>query len=98
VNREVIVSREAGSDIADAVAWFRDRSPELLERFRAEFETVYASIVEHPDMYPIVHRKLHRALLRRFPYSVFYLVEPSAILILAVMHQARDQSNWKRRA
>lgn len=49
-------------------------------------------------MYPTVYRRFHRALLRRFPYSVFYLIEPAFILIVGVVHQARDESTWKRRA
>ena len=95
---QLIVSREARADIAEAVAWLRDRSPDLPDRFRAELEGIYESVLEHPEMYPAVYRRFHRALLRKFPYSVFYVVLPDAILIAGVVHQARDESTWKRRA
>lgn len=49
-------------------------------------------------MYPVVYKTFRRALLRTFPYSVFYVVEESLILIVGVVHQARDESTWKRRA
>lgn len=93
-----VVAREARADIAEAVAWLRNRSPALPERFRAELENVYESILDHPNMYPVVYRRFHRALLRRFPYSVFYVVDPSVIIIMGVVHQARDEWNWKSRA
>jgi toxin ParE1/3/4 len=49
-------------------------------------------------MYPCVYKKFHRALLRKFPYSLFYVIEPEVILIIGVVHQARDESTWKRRS
>ena len=95
---QLVVSREARSEIAEAVAWFREISPNLSTRFGGELEKVYSSILEHPQMYPLVHRNIRRALLRGFPYSVFYVVDPQVILIIGVVHQSRDESTWKRRA
>jgi toxin ParE1/3/4 len=95
---QLIVSREAGADIAEAVTWLRDISPNLPVRFGIELERVYSSILEHPRMYPNVYKTFRRALLRRFPYSVFYVVDASIVLVVAVVHQSRDEDTWKRRA
>ena len=43
-------------------------------------------------MYPLVYRNFRRTLLQRFPYSIFYVVEPSSVLIVGVVQQARDES------
>ena len=85
-------------DIAEAVTGFRDISLALSERFGAELERVYSNIGEYPQLYPIVYKNFRRALLRRFPYSVFYIVEAAFILVVGVVHQSRDESTWKRRA
>jgi plasmid stabilization system protein ParE len=98
VTLEILVSREARTDIAEAVAALRDISPALSNRFGAELDRVYSSIAEYPEMYPVVHKTFRRALLRKFPYSVFYIVDESVILIVGVVHQSRDESTWKRRA
>jgi plasmid stabilization system protein ParE len=98
VTRQLILSREARADIAEAIAWLRDRSPALPRRFRTELESVLTAALTHPDMYPVVYRRFHRALLSRFPYSVFYVVDPGALVIIGVVHQARDESTWKHRA
>lgn len=97
MNRKIIVSNDADTDMRKAVVWLHDRSPELPQRFSIEFENVLKSITDHPEMYPVVYRRFRRAPLRRFPYSVFYTVERDAILIVGVVHQARDESTWKRR-
>lgn len=63
-----------------------------------EIESIYSSILEHPEMYPLIYKNFRRALLNRFPYSVFYVIEPQAVLIVGVVHQARDESTWKKRS
>jgi plasmid stabilization system protein ParE len=98
VTHQLVVSREAQTDIAEAIAWLRGASPSLPSRFKLELENVYASILEHTQMYPVVHKNIRRALLRRFPYSVFYVVERPIVLIVGVVHHSRDDATWKRRA
>jgi plasmid stabilization system protein ParE len=98
VTRELLISREARGDIIAALAGYRSVSPALAARFAEELERVYTSVVAYPELYPIVYKAFRRALLRKFPYSVFYIVEQSVLLIVGVVHQARDESTWKRRA
>jgi plasmid stabilization system protein ParE len=98
VTFEIIVSREAQADIALAVASFRDISPSLAVQFGEELERVYTNITEYPELYPVVYKTFRRGLLRKFPYSVFYTLAKSFILVVGVVHQARDESTWKRRA
>jgi len=98
VTVRLIVSREAGADIVEAVTWLRDISPSLPVRFGIELERVYSSILDHPRMYPNVYKTFRRTLLHRFPYSVFYVADASVVLVVAVVHQSRDEDTWKRRA
>ena len=95
---EILVTRDAGADIAEALSGFNDISPNLSERFKEELERVYSYITEYPEIYPVVYKNFRRGLLRKFPYSVFYIVENSFILVVGVVHQAQDESTWKRRA
>jgi len=98
VTLEVIVSREARADIAEAATKYYGISPALAERFSAELERVYSDIAEYPEMFPIVYKNFRRGLLRKFPYSVFYVVVVPYILIVGVVHQSRHESTWQRRA
>ncbi|HKR65288.1 MAG TPA: type II toxin-antitoxin system RelE/ParE family toxin [Thermoanaerobaculia bacterium] len=95
---QLLVSREARGDIAEAMRAFREISPQLASRFGIELERIYGAISDYPQMHPVVYKKFRRALFRRFPYSVFYTVERSMILVVGVVHQSRDESTWKRRA
>jgi plasmid stabilization system protein ParE len=98
VRPHLVISAEAAADINEAMTWLGGISPNLLARFEAELERVYASILDYPQMNPVVYKAFRRALLRRFPYSIFYVLDVSVVLIVAVIHQSRDEETWKRRA
>lgn len=97
MNRNLLVSFEAQLDIGEAVTWFRERSPSLPPRFRESLEGVYSVIANHPEAFPVVYRTFRRALMQHFPYAIFYIVEPEAVVIIGVVHQARHPSTWQRR-
>jgi hypothetical protein len=36
--------------------------------------------------------------LRRFPYSLLFLVEDDVLIVIACFHASRDPSRWQKRA
>lgn len=60
------------------------------EAFFAELERVERFIRLNPLLYPEVDPTIHRANLRRVPYSLFYVVDGQAISVLSCFHQHRD--------
>jgi plasmid stabilization system protein ParE len=83
--------------MADAFAWYERQSPGLGLEFLRSVEAIIDSIQRHPQMYPAVLPDYRRALVRRFPYGVFYQVEPERIVIYAVFHCSQDPDLWKAR-
>jgi plasmid stabilization system protein ParE len=95
---ELVVTREARADLSDAVIYLANVSPGLPRKFENELASVFVSILNHPKAFPVVHKEFRRALLHRFPYSVFFIASPETVLIVGVVHQARDEETWKRRS
>lgn len=84
-----LVLREAAfADIDAAEGWYESKEPGLGGRFVDEVERTLALIVENPGAYPVVENTIRRAVVRTFPYSVFYVVEDARVVVLAVFHQA----------
>ena len=54
-------------------------------------------IIEFPQMYSELYRGIHRALLKRFPYGIYYLVQGETNFVIAVHHLAMDPEKWKSR-
>jgi plasmid stabilization system protein ParE len=51
-------------------------------------------IRENPELYPLARNSIRRAVLRRFPYLLFYLVEPRRIVVIGCLHASRDPETW----
>ncbi|WP_025322484.1 type II toxin-antitoxin system RelE/ParE family toxin [Deferrisoma camini] len=92
------IQSEAEKDLATAYDWYEARQPGLGAEFLAEIDAVLSRIGEAPTRYPVVHRGVRRALARRFPYGVFYLIAPDAVVVIAVLHAARDPALLRRRS
>ena len=40
----------------------------------------------HPEIFPVAHKDIRQAVVRRFPYSIFYLPTKQKIIVLSVFH------------
>jgi plasmid stabilization system protein ParE len=87
----VIVRRLAKQDIRKARAWYQQISPALADDFLAQLNRVIGVIREYPLAFQIVHRTFRRVPLHRFPYALFYHADEQRIVIVAVLHHARDR-------
>jgi hypothetical protein len=89
----VIFLPVADAEATEAHDWYEKESPGLGLRFRMELDVAVARIGENPLVYPVLHRDVRRALLRRFPYELFFLLRPEAGLCHRVLsRQPRSTS------
>ena len=94
---ELVVTPEVEVDIAEAYQWYETRRRGLGEEFLSSIEACVKSTCREPGIYPIVHGCCRRALIRRFPYVVFFEHEEGTITIYAVFHTSRDPAKWRQR-
>jgi hypothetical protein len=91
---------EAESELADAAAWYEDRSEGLGDELIAVTREALALIAESADTWPLWPGApgrippIRRFLLPRFPYALAYQVFPELIAILAVVHLRRRPMYW----
>ena len=90
MERRVIVRAEAKRDLQKATNWYRAISSDLGEDFVRRVDDAIKLASERPLAFQVVHRSFRRILLHRFPYSLFYHVAERHIVVVAVLHQARD--------
>lgn len=43
-------------------------------------------------MYAVAYLELRRALAKRFPYAVYFKIHEASVIVMAVLHQRRDQN------
>lgn len=91
------VSAEAELEIFEAALRFERERADLGFRFETQVNTIFARVLENPFQFPEIEDGARRALVRDFPYGVFFTMEDDLITVLAVLHLHRDPDTWKRR-
>ena len=94
----VVLRKEAQDDLDGAARWYEAQRPNLGNEFLDEAVSAFERIGGSPLSYPDAYRGLRRALLRRFPFAVYYRVEPQIVSVIAVMHSARSPNRWQARS
>ena len=93
----VTFTPEADEDVAAAYRWYESREPGLGEEFLRCLEATVFTIRRHPLLYPVAIEEFRRALIRRFPYEVFYEATADALFVYAVFHCSQNPSKWRER-
>lgn len=95
---EVLFRPEVADDLAAAWEWYEQQKPGLGDALLDVVERCVEGIADNPKVFAIVHREVRRALVGRFPFAVFFVVQPKEITIIAVLHVRRDPGVWRSRA
>jgi toxin ParE1/3/4 len=96
--RVVVLSSGAAAELAEAVAWYEAQSPGLGIELLGAVDAVRSLIQRHSDAGKLVRPRIRRALLKRFPYGVFYTEFPDRIQVIAIIHSRKHPARWPRRA
>lgn len=90
-------SAEADAELTEARQWYSHQRKDLDLEFMQCLDDALSRLVKNPYFFPIVYKSLRRAVVRRFPFAVFYEVAPDEIQVVAVFHSRRDPEIRKAR-
>jgi len=90
-------SAEADAELTEAREWYSHQRENLDLEFMQSIEDALLRVVHGPHSFPLVYRNLRRAVVRRFPFAVFYVAGDNEIQVVAVFHSRRDPGRWKSR-
>jgi toxin ParE1/3/4 len=92
---KVAYSPRAYNDLAEIAAYLHPLNPSAATRVKAAI----LATLQIVSMFPGIGRRdaldgVRRVGVRRFPYSIYYLVDQNAdeIVVLTIRHDARDAS------
>lgn len=97
MTRTVIIRPEAQREVQEAFEWYEGLSIGLGYELLRAADACLDSIKRNPFAYPVQRKATRRALLRKFPFSIFYTVNESHIVIIAFFHARRNPIDWVRR-
>ena len=94
---EIRFQPDAEAELAEARIWYGLQRDGLDVALMLRIDETLQRILEAPKSYPIVYRKLRRAVLRQFPFAIFYESTADEIRVFAVYHSRRDPKKLKSR-
>ncbi|MBK8649792.1 MAG: type II toxin-antitoxin system RelE/ParE family toxin [Gemmatimonadetes bacterium] len=93
----LVVRPLAEADLDETFAWYEAARSAGVDFLRA-VDACFAAIEATPLAYPVVYRGARRALLRRFPYAILYLLDGERLHVLACTHTSLHPRRWRQRA
>jgi toxin ParE1/3/4 len=92
---KVSIAAEAERELIEGARYYaKQANAELGLAFIAEFERSVDVLRMQPELGARWRNESRRMPLRRFPYSIVYLLLQDEIRILAVAHQRRKPGYW----
>ena len=91
------VRPEAETDALEAAFWYEGERTGLGVEFNDALRATLARVEESPLQFPLISREFRRAILQRFPFGVFFLVEGELVTVAAITHLHRHPSSWQER-
>jgi plasmid stabilization system protein ParE len=92
------IRKEAEADIAEAYQYYESCRENLGLDFMLCIEESFSRIQKNPKQYKVIYKNVHRALVKRFPYGVYYVVLEKTISVLSVMHARKNPGHWQARS
>ena len=93
----LILRPAAEADLRETYIWYEARQPGLGAEFMEAAERKLLHIESNPLQFPELRSSTRRAIIARFPYGIFYVLQGQSIAVLAVMHHARAPLRWQGR-
>jgi plasmid stabilization system protein ParE len=94
---QVVFVPAAAAELIEAYDWYEAELSGLGSRFRAEVDSTVERMTANPLQFPVVLKGVRRALLRSFPYMLFFTIKDNTLLVIACFHVSRDPRIWRKR-
>ena len=84
-------------DVETAFEWYEAERQGLGAEFVQAVQAGLDRILEFPVACPVAHRDARRCLIERFPYCLYYREVGEGVVVVALLHAARDPETPRRR-
>lgn len=87
----VVITPHAAADILNARTWYDNQEAGAGDKFYLAFRTRIYEAIETPSL-PRAwgRRKIRKARIPKYPYSIYYEIIAEKLRVIAVVHGARD--------
>jgi plasmid stabilization system protein ParE len=92
---KVVLRAAARRELREGAEWYDARVPGLGLEFARAVKAKIELIAQSPHLFEEAEHGTRKAVVGRFPYTVFYRVFPARFVLVAVFHSSRRQFVWR---
>jgi plasmid stabilization system protein ParE len=97
VSLPVVLRDEAQAEFDAGFDYYEGQRAGLGVEFIERVQEVFDRIAANPRMHGVAFADIRKAVVKRFPYCVYYRAEAGRIEVIAVFFTRRDPSIWQSR-
>lgn len=92
------ISPLAEIDLQESIQFYNEQKEGLGDEFAIMFNANFDRIIKNPNQFPIEYRNIKKALMERFPFIVFFVIDESTCYVLGIFHSSRNPDEMNHRA
>lgn len=96
--KTLILTPQAQRDLDESYNWYEKQSQGLGKEFVRCVDAELSALFRNPLHHQVIYEEtVRRALIERFPYSIYFVDEEDAVTVFAILHQRRNPEIWQSR-
>jgi len=96
-NYELIINCFAEDDLISSVKWYDEQREGLGIEFLSEVKRTIKRIEQNPEQFPKYKPQIRKAIVDRFPFTIFFYIEDEVVNVFAIYHFSRNPKVIDRR-
>ena len=97
IKYKIVITSIAEEDIQTGNSWYELQQSELGIEFVEAIEKTIKNLQPNPRQFALIYKGIRRAVVKRFPFGIYYFIKDDLINIFAVVHFSRNPIIWKKR-
>ena len=89
----VLIRSAAEKDLDEAGKWYDEQRPGLRDEFLVSIAEAFTRLEQDPGRFRVLYKDVRRILVERFPYRIFYQIKGDNVIVMRVLHHARDYTS-----
>jgi plasmid stabilization system protein ParE len=97
MKRRLVLTEKAIGDMHHAFKWYERNRKGLGELFFRGVDEAAARVLANPALHLKFNKSQRRALMKRFPYALYYRYDETSVYVVAILHLRRDPETINNR-
>ncbi|WP_204140041.1 type II toxin-antitoxin system RelE/ParE family toxin [Halomicronema sp. CCY15110] len=90
MNYALVFRPEIRDELDEAFQWYECQKADLVDELLDCIDAMLNRVYLIPEAYPVVYRDVCRAVVKRFPYAIYYRIVSSHIIVTSKSWQQRS--------